>query len=251
MVCPLYGKGVPRGGDEEFPRTPVAFEPKVKWELGDADGVKHLAENYGSVKQNLPKLREMFHEEVGEGFLRGPMRMARALRLYPGLIIAACGALAKDLDGGLRVIFDGTHEVRLNHRIKVRDTSAFPGLGEARGILRWLKESGRRYLAFKGDVKAAHRRIKVDRKDHLQLGCRLTANEVYINLVGTFGIASASYWWQRLIGILARGVYYLMEDEEFFFQLLYADDFLWLVPAEAPLGPVAMIVFFLTALGVP
>ena len=45
-------------------------------------------------------------------------------------------------------------------------------------------------------------------------------------------------------------MFYLIEDEEFF-QLLYADDFLWLVPAEVPLGPIAMVVFFLTALGVP
>ena len=40
------------------------------------------------------------------------------------------------LEGGLRLIFDGTHEVLLNHRIRVRDKVAFPGLGEARWILR-------------------------------------------------------------------------------------------------------------------
>ena len=60
----------------------------------------------------------MFEKEVSKGWLEGPYTLQEARRRYPGLRVAASGAIAKDLDGGIRVIYDATHHVRINHHIQ-------------------------------------------------------------------------------------------------------------------------------------
>ena len=54
----------------------------------------------------------------------------------------------------------------------------------------------------------AHRRFKHAAKEHGYLACQVDAEEetpgdpasqtVYVNLVGTFGLSCASYWWTRI-----------------------------------------------------
>ena len=56
-----------------------------------------------------------------------------------------------------------------------------------------------------------------------------------MNEVGTFGIGSAAYWWSRLVAIEARLVMYL-HYQDWVWQLIYADDFLWYISGEDPFG---------------
>ena len=77
-----------------------------------------------------------------------------------------------------------------------------------------------------GDFAKAHRRFKYCAEEQGFLACKAStsSNTVYVNKVGTFGVASTPYWWARLSAALMRLVYWVLGD---FFPndtLLYADD---------------------------
>ena len=46
------------------------------------------------------------------------------------------------------------------------------------------------------DVKAAHRLVPIHEADWGLQACRLDDDqEVYVNCLGTFGVATAAFWW--------------------------------------------------------
>ena len=113
----------------------------------------------------------------------------------------------------LCVVHDGTHGVGVNNRIKVRDQVKSPTAGELKALMREKYESygGIRQFLLLGDVSKAHRRVKVRRQDWGFQACRIEEGKVWVNCVGTYGIASAGYWWSRLAGaLLIRLFYYLL-----------------------------------------
>ena len=57
-------------------------------------------------------------------------------------------------------------------------------------------------------------------------------NKVYINKVGTFGIASAQYYWGRMAAIAIRLLYHIFPTEGWYF--VYVDDFFFILPPEDP-----------------
>ena len=63
-----------------------------------------------------------------------------------------------------------------------------------------------------GDFGKAHRRFKYRSDECGYLACRVADTDpyVYVNLVGTFGVAFAPYWWGRLSGSLLRLVHQLL-----------------------------------------
>ena len=89
------------------------------------------------------------------------------------------------------------------------------------------RSQGLKQFLLMGDVSKAHRRVKVKEEDWGYQACRLHPGKVWVNCVGTYGIASAGYWWGRLAaGLLVRLFYYLVGgtgDQDMF---LYSDDFL-------------------------
>ena len=95
----------------------------------------------------------------------------------------------------------------VNHRIKCRDKIRMPGVREKHHLLRTYKEKKHCPLSILGDVKNAHRLIKIVPEEWGMQACRLDEGLVWANLVVTFGIASAAYWWSRLSGCLLRCVY--------------------------------------------
>lgn len=207
-------------------------------------------ERYSPVGANLAKMREAYIEGVGEGMMDGPLTLLEAHRKYPGPRIAAAGALAMDLEGGIRVIHDGTHGVLLNQKIRMRDKVAFPGLAEARWILAFIHHWRLRCVGAKGDVRKAHRRAKVSTKYYPKLGAKLREDEVYVNLVGSLAIASAAYWWPRLIGVAVRLLYCPLAGMPFF-QLLYGGDFVWLREEGGFWGQTSLILYFYYVPGAP
>ena len=62
------GEGVPLGVDEELPRTPAVYEPKVRWKL-EADLGDALPEksNYASAADHLDAVEAQFREEAKLG----------------------------------------------------------------------------------------------------------------------------------------------------------------------------------------
>lgn len=66
-------------------------------------------------------------------------------------------------------------------------------------------EAGERVVfGICGDKAKAHRRVRHSERDWGVLACRASplSQTVWLNRGGTFGIASAAYWWSRLCGLL-------------------------------------------------
>ena len=75
------------------------------------------------------------------------------------------------------------------------------------------------------DIQAAHRLVKVREADWGYLACKSDSNSnvLWLNRVGTFGVASAPYWWARLMALIGRYVGHLM-GTHWFLQMVYVDD---------------------------
>ena len=82
------------------------------------------------------------------------------------------------------------------------------------------------------DVYKAHRQVPVAREEWGMQACRCSASSddlhpndtLYLNTCGTFGAASAPYWWSRLMGHVMRVVYYICGESLQLYQLVYVDD---------------------------
>ena len=127
--------GVPLGVGVEMPRTPAVYDPKVKWALDDL-GVEteREVENYRSTEGYEERIKELFEEEAGLGWMV-EMTDEQARELYGDkLHVAALGVVVEQEK--FRVVHDGTHGVGVNHRIRVRDQVRSPTAGEAKTLLR-------------------------------------------------------------------------------------------------------------------
>ena len=71
----------------------------------------------------------------------------------------------------------------------------------------------------------AHRRVKVHPKDWGAMACKISSasQTVWLNKTGTFGVASAAFWWSRLMGLFGRLAWGVMLDD-WFFALVFVDD---------------------------
>ena len=150
------------------------------------------------------------------------------------LAVAALGAVPKELGSStVRLIHDGTYSVPVNGRIKVRDRLRFPLIDDATAILNVVHQEAiegtgkiRGQLLY--DVKGAHRLLPVRQEDWglqaFRMPGALDQGMVYLRKRGTFGIASAAYWWQRCIATMIRTGHRLCGRELEIYHLLFADD---------------------------
>eukprot|EP00435_Cladocopium_sp_Y103_P002353 s4728_g1.t1 len=138
--------------------------------------------------------------------------------------VASMAAIVKP-DGSVRPLHDGTHSVQVNNQIVYRDQIQCPGPAEVAAVVRESLESREAPFCVSADIKAAHRLVKVRRKDWPFLCCKADSNSttVWTNCVGTFGISSAPYWWAKLFSLVGRFVGHLM-GTVWFMHLVYVDD---------------------------
>ena len=182
--------------------------------------------NYESAEQNLDFVREHFETEVGEGLM---IRMDEADFWARYGEEAAISAIAVIVEEGppvkKRVVHDASHDVLLNHRIRCLDKVRSPGAREKRYLLKRLREERLAPMAITGDISKAHRRYKHRADEWGYLGCKASTRDsaVYLNCVGTFGLACAGYWWARISGGAVRLVHHLTGRRELEI-LLFADD---------------------------
>eukprot|EP00435_Cladocopium_sp_Y103_P029829 s306_g7.t1 len=234
----VASEGVSLGVDEELPRVPEVFEEKSKWNLSftDEEFKDTLSDNYRSAEENAEDITRQVMEEVERGSIV-EMPLAEAEETYKGrLAIAALGAVPKELGSSVvRIVHDGSYSVDVNHRIKVKDRMRFPTIDDASGILMHLEdevERERELTRFSAlyDVARAHKLLPVKRKDWgyqaFRLPCKSTKGpeKIFLHTRGTFGIASAAYWWQRLAAGLVRVCHLLGGVELGILHLLFADD---------------------------
>ena len=171
-------------------------------------------------------------------------------------MVAALGAQVKSgskdpSDLTIRLLFDGTHGVPVNKGIRVLDQDKSPTARDIKRV-RELAESHGSKFGFKVDVKDAHRLIPISPEDWHRLACRSEkTKEVYINMTGTFRVASAAYWWSRVATAAVRGAHYILGSEFASWLLLVADDLAMLIPPGKIRESVLMLLVYLRVMGFP
>ena len=165
---------------------------------------------------------------------------------YPNLTVASLGANKKEKSTGeitSRVLFDGTHGINVNRRIRVRDQERGP---IAADVKRFLREKARYKLpsfALTADVTEAHRQVPIDPQDWHFLGAQIRPGGwENVNKVWTLGIASASYWWSRVACAIGRIAQYILGHSAQTWHLLVADDYM--LDASGPAYREAISSFF-------
>ena len=85
---------------------------------------------------------------------------------------------------------------------------------------------GQPTFALTADVSEAHRQVPVHPSDWHLLGFQITKDStVYVNTVGTFGITSASYCWNRVGAAVGRISQYRAGRSAATWHMLVADDY--------------------------
>ena len=232
----LSTKGVKLGVDEDMPRVEAVFEEKEKWNLDFTEEIfkDAFADNYESAKSNEEDIKRQVMEEVDRGTIIH-MSMEEAKTKFEGRIaVAALGAVPKELGSSVvRIVHDGSYSVDVNHRIKVLDRMRFPTIDDAGGIINHLEDEmeacgGGARLSVLYDVSRAHKLIPVREEDWGFQAFRLPGeghkDRVFVHTRGTFGIASAAYWWQRLAANVVRLCHRLGGRSLGLLHLLFADD---------------------------
>lgn len=83
--------------------------------------------------------------------------------------------------------------MHVDHHIKVLDRVQLP---LAADIKRVIRAQAGKSIRITVEVKEAHRAVQVREEDWPLFGCTAGQEEaIYINTCGTYGIASAAYWW--------------------------------------------------------
>ena len=159
--------------------------------------------NYPAAEINSEALEQQFLQEEKLGAMV-KMSMAGAKAKYgSNLRIAPLGAIRKS-DDSFRVLHDGAHGTGVNGRIKVRDQLVCPTAGDMRQACR--------EIALTTDISRVHRLLKIKEEQWGLQACRgsSSSNDVWLNTVETFGIASVAVHWSRLMGGLQRAAFYLL-----------------------------------------
>ena len=260
-----FARGVRVGPGARLPRLPALYHRKRKWRLpqqsdpldyqedrDDAEAV--WRRNYSSLNELSDKVLEVMADQSKRGQV---LRMSEeeARRRFPNLTVASLGAHRKEKPGGIitaRVLFDGTHGIAVNRRTRIRDQERAPIAADIKRLMREKSTINEPTFALTADVSEAHRQVPIDRKDWHLLGCQVRPGEdVFVNTVGTFGVASASYYWSRVASAIGRLCQYIAGAEARTWHLLVADDYH--LEAGGPAYREAIMVFFIlcSVAGVP
>ena len=101
---------------------------------------------------------------------------------------------------------------------------------------------------MKADVSKAHRRIKVLRPGW-KFQVATNKGKYWVNKAGTYGMASAQYYWGRMAAALLRLCYSVFPFSPW--QFVYVDDFAWILLVKDCGVSSLAILGFLECLGLP
>ena len=245
------GKGVTLGVEKPLPHVPALYELQTTWRLQDDNTIAAALENcnYTSVESFEQQVRDQFIEEESAGWM-GRLSESEFKKTFKGRYAISALAVLQEV-GKIRVLHDGSNGTRVNHRIRCRDKQRMPTLREKRTLLDEYRDDRAIAFSILADASKAHRRIKISESEWGYQACRISGDEVWYNKVGTFGMASASYWWGRAAGGIIRCAYLLNGPERHFDCLLYADDTEFLAMNRSERKSVLRAIVTLWALGWP
>eukprot|EP00438_Fugacium_kawagutii_P028975 Skav210536 [mRNA] locus=scaffold3045:358236:363217:- [translate_table: standard] len=242
----------------DIPRIEAVYEEKNSWSLPLPTEGKWEEEqvrgNYRSAQDHLEKVKVQIDKDVAKGHII-QVTLEEARRRYgTDLKVASLAAVPKDTEWDeVRVVHDATHGVEVNHQIRVNNRMRFPLFDDLEAVVRqFLDEADSRKVAVAFDYKGAHRLVPIHEDDWGKQAFRLgSEEEVYLNCVGTFGVASAAFWWSRLAATLQRTCWVFLRYKDPLYGLLYADDGLFLSSGPFFMVNILAALLFLVVLGAP
>ena len=114
----------------------------------------------------------------------------------------------------------------MNTITRIRDQERGPIAGDLKRVMREKSRVGVPTFAFTADVSETHRQIPIAERDWHLLGCQVVpGGSVFIDTVGTFGVASASYFWSLVASVVGRLAQYLAGSSAYTWHMLVADDY--------------------------
>ena len=257
----LMSKGVPLGVRGEIPFLPQVYDKKAREEKEEdfhgwdeqEDGFSHRS-NYGSAISHIEKVEAIVLSEVKKGWIQKITKKEAEAKFGRDLQLASLGAVPKDPAWEeVRVVHDATHGISVNTEIRQPNKMPFPQFDDVEAVVRTLKEerpSRRMLIAF--DIKSAHRLIPVQEEDWGLQSFRLgKEEEVYVNQVGTFGVASAAFWWGRAASVIFRTYHRVVPPQMLMYLLLFADDGLLLAAGEDYHKQIISLFLYLDLMEVP
>ena len=222
-------KGYPVGVLQPLPRTPHMYEEQTSWKLEDDPYMRSeiWRDNYESVGDHEIFVREHFAEECKEGLMERLTLEQAKERFGDKVAVSSLAVLVEEAHGNKkRIIHDATHGTKINNRIRCRDKQRSPGAREKMYLLAYYKARGDIVFSLVGDISKAHRRFLHEPSELGLLACRVKSNDdhIFINRVGTFGVASASYWWGRIAAAGIRLTHEIIGPQRPIEMLIFADD---------------------------
>ncbi len=251
-------KGVRLGVEGEVERVAEVFEEKRRWnlpEVAPGEWEELLRDDYSSASEHMGQVRGQLEKDVEKGDLIR-MSLADARRRYGArLKVASLAAVPKDAEWSeVRVVHDASNGVEVNHRIRLSSQMRFPLFDDLEAVLhQFIQEADARKLLMAYDYKGAHRLVPIHEDDWGLQACRLDDEEevLYLNTVGTFGVASAAFWWARVAASMQRILWQILPANDPLYKLLYADDGLCLASGPRYKRVLLAVLLFLTVLGAP
>jgi hypothetical protein len=219
-VLSKVAEGAPLGWREKLPRLPAIFERKRKWKppRREDEDPSTWPDNYESVMALGSTLKDRFEKDEKEGMMKRVTLKEAREKYGERLRVAACGAV-KQGPGEFRVTHDGTHGVEVNHDIRPRDQLRSPTGRDLRRVGEELYEEQVSAVVFAlvFDASRAHRRIPTKEEDWGLQACSIGESApskdedlIFLNLVGTYGLGSAAYWWGVMASSMVRVVHYVL-----------------------------------------
>ena len=262
FLLEIAAVGVPIGVDVELPRTPEIFEEKVKWALDQEEAETAEiwgGDNYDSALLHMNDIRRQIEDDIVAG-AAVRMSVTAARKKYGSRLTIAClGAVPKEPGSEIvRILYDGTNTVHTNNRIRVRDQARSPMIEDLEAMLREIEDSGtgESHFVIAYDISKAHRLVPVREADWGLQAFQLSGkpgdeDEVIMYCCGTFGIASAAYWWARVSAAMVRLLHYCLGLFWAIWHLLYSDDGLGMAKGSRAREAFMLMFLILETFGFP
>ena len=176
-ILEQYRIGVPLGDDIKLPRARAVFERKTSWRIKHdfiTEGSKENA-NYSSAKEHYQVLEKEFAEQSDAGMMF-QMSKQDALKEFGNDLYIAPLAVIEEKPDQFRVLHDGSHKIRRNQRIKIRDQVALPMIDDDKALMSLEKETFGNLsslFALVFDVSKAHRRVWLRKSDWGKTACKI------------------------------------------------------------------------------
>ena len=244
-------EGVPLGVDEDIEPTQGIW-PDIEHRKPRPDTKPHSAENYPSAEEHAEIVKETYLADLAMGHVAGPFRTRQEAADCCGCTeaeICLGGLGAKDEGDKVRTIHDGTvNNVNpwIQHHMHQKTTVPLPT--DLLYTLALAAQDGIKLTTLKTDVSKAHRRVKLLRKDWKYTAAEIEG-DIYVNKCGTYGVASAQWYWGRMAALLLRLTYEILDGT--YWHFVYVDDYIFLIRVDGHGRIATVILLLLEALGTP